>query len=113
MNFEDEIHHGLGDRGGEGASMAAGIVTGQPRCRLGQGSGGQCFLVTAFPIASPHLAHTAKEPSSSSFPFAGSQRLFPDWVYRVPGSVCHSFSFSSPILGLRCRCAQRCSVVEA
>jgi hypothetical protein len=31
MNLDDEICHKLGDRGGEGASMATGIVTGQPR----------------------------------------------------------------------------------
>jgi hypothetical protein len=51
MNLKDEIRHGLGDRGGEGAFVAAGIVIGPPRCRRGQGSGGQRQVVTAFPIA--------------------------------------------------------------
>jgi hypothetical protein len=31
MNLDDEIRHGLGDRGGEEASVAAGIVMGRPR----------------------------------------------------------------------------------
>jgi hypothetical protein len=31
MNLDDEIHHNLGDREGEAASMAAGIVTVRPR----------------------------------------------------------------------------------
>jgi hypothetical protein len=100
MNFQDEIRHGLGNCGGEGAFVAMGIVTGPPRCQLGQGSGGQRLLVMEFPIATPSLAHTAKEPSSLSLPFVGSQRLLPDWVCRVPGSVCHSFSFSSTVLGV-------------
>jgi hypothetical protein len=98
MNLKDEIHHELGDRGGEGASVAVGIVTGPPQHRCEQGSGGQCLLVTAFPIATPRLAHTANERSSNSFPFGGSQDLLPDWVCTVPGSVCLSFSFSSSIL---------------
>jgi hypothetical protein len=67
MNLEDEIRHGLGDSGGEGAFVAAGIVTGPPRRRLGRGSGGQHLFMTAFPIATPRLAHIAKLGQRANF----------------------------------------------
>jgi hypothetical protein len=67
MNLEDESHHGLGDSGGKGASVAAGIVTGPPRRRLGQGSSGQRLLVMAFPIATPRLTHTTKLGQGANF----------------------------------------------